>query len=78
VQEWIRYEDRGFWLGTEFISVEMRADRDLILLVVSSGTGDRRTVVEAIGVTLEKMIHDKFPDLKVDVRSYGYFPFGAP
>jgi hypothetical protein len=78
VAEWERREDRGFWHGTEYMSVEMYAKGDLIRLVVSSGTGARKDVVEAIRVTLAKMIRDKFPDLKVDVRSSSYFPLGAP
>jgi len=78
VAEWERLEDRGFWHGTEYLSVEMSARRDLIVLVISSGRGDRRDVVEAIRAVLENMIHDKLPDLKVHVTSYSYYPFWAP
>jgi len=77
VDEWQRSEYRGFWNGGESIFVEMYLERDFIFIKI---TGDpaRRTVVDGIAAMLQKQIHDKFPDFKVQVRSYSYFPFWAP
>lgn len=78
VGEWERSEYRGFWNGGEYIIVEMYARRDLIFITVRPVGSARKAVVEGIAVTLQTVIHDKFPDLKVYVRSYSYFPLWAP
>ena len=77
IDAWERYQYRDFWNGGESIYVEMYLERDFIFIKI---TGDqaKRAVVVGIAAMLQKEIHEKFPDFKVEVRSYSYFPLWAP